>query len=436
MNVKASIAIELFGPADSEGRKLIYFRVAWRNKFSRYSSGSKIRLTKEQLANPRLKVTAIAMEEIEPALAAAKRIIDDLGMNFSFMVFKQRYRESCFGRQQNDDATLQTAAKVYFENRAISQKTHEVYTVAVNWMTRYAGRILLTDITAETLSGYVKFMKREHRKEDLERRRKNKEAVSVGKEMSENSVRINLRSIRAIYNYGVKKFGLHLPNPFHELEGQSTSSIPRQKAALSAEELERIILYNPRDQKEEFSKDFFLLTIAISGANIGDILSLRNGDIHGEEIWFIRRKARRGGLITKIPFTAWAKEIFLKYGCLDPNAPQREILPTLWGAKSEKQINSRIHDFDARINDGLKGVAEGLGMEPFTTIIARHSFAVFSVSNGFTVEQVQHFMGHSSPNTTKAYLRSIDTDVIRRSASALDNFRTAAMEKKNGKAGL
>lgn len=428
MNVKASIALELFGPADNEGRKLIYFRVAWRNKFSRYSSGSKIRLTKEQLSNPRLKVTATALEEIEPALTSAKRIIDDLGTNFSFLVFKQRYRESFFGRQENDNATFEAAADYYFKNRAIAQKTKDTYSVAVNWMKRYAGKILLMDITAETLYGYIDFMKREHRKDDIERRKKKGEMVTVGKDMSENSVRINLRSVRAIYNYGVKKFGLKLSNPFHELEGQSTSSIPRLKTSLSSDEIKRLIVYQPRNQKEELSKDFFLMTVFISGANIGDILSMRNGDIHGEEIWFIRRKARRSGLITKIPYTSLVREVFTKYGNLDPGAPGREILPVLWGAKSEKQINSRIHDFDARVNEGLKIIAKELEMEPFTTIHARHSFAVFSSSNGFTVEQIQHFMGHSSPNTTKAYLRSIDTDVIRRSASALESLKVSAMK--------
>jgi len=422
MNYKAKVFIELYGPADSEGRKLIYLRVYWRAKTKRYSSGCHIRLSKEQFANTRLKITATALEEVEPSVQAARRIADELGLEFSFQEFERRYKKSRLGRQENDGVTLSDVAADYYESRPISDKTAKLYSAAVNWMTRYAGDIRLVDITVATLYGYIAFMKEQHRKDDAEQRKKRGELSARGNEISENTVRAHLRSLKALYNYGVKKTGLQKTNPFGELERQPLSPIPRQKGAILSKELQALADYVPVNKSEELSKDFFLLSLQLSGANFGDILSLRNGDIHGDEIWFTRRKTRRGGIITKIPYTSYTKRIFEKYGKLDPEAPDREILPVLWGAASEKLIDSRIHDFIAKVNKGLRSVADALGMESFTTMIARHSFAVLSESNGFTVEQIQHFMGHASPLTTRVYIKSIDTGVIRRSADMLEGF--------------
>lgn len=428
MNQKAKLFVEPYGRKDKEGRKLIYLRVYWRGQSNRYTSGSTIHLSKEQFENTRLKITATALEEIRPNVKAAEQIIDELGSGFSFVIFKQRYHRAIYGHQENDSLTIVGAAESYYENRAIATKTRASYTIAVNWMLRYAGNIRLAEITAETLHGYVAFMKRTHQKEDLNRQIKRGEQNPVIHEMSENSVRMNLRAIRAIYNYGVKKAKLQLSNPFHELDNQPTGSIPREKEALQADELQRLIQYQPADKKEEFSKDFFLLTVQMSGANIGDILSLRNKNIHGDEIWFIRRKTRRSGIITKIPFTSFAREIMTKYGRINPAAPENYILPFLYGATTEKLYLSRIHDFGTKINAGLRSIASSLGMDSFTTIIGRHSFSVYSASNGFTVEQIQHFLGHASPNTTKNYLKSIDTGVLRKSATLLESMMAPQTE--------
>ena len=422
MNNQAKVTPELYGPADSEGRKLIYLRVFWRGRFNRYSSGTKTRLTKEQFSNPRLKVTALAFEEITPAIETAKRIINNLGVNFSFPAFKQQYRKELFNRQDNDDATISSAARLYFENRAITRSTQEIYSVAVNWMKRFAGDIRLADITPEIIKGYVAYMKKEHQTEDLLRRRKRGEAVTIGRPMSENSVRINIRSLRAIYNYGVKKYNLTLKNPFHDLEDQRTSSIPRMKDALSTEDMKNLIAYEPAGQLEELAKDFFILTFHLSGANLGDILSLRNCDIHGDELWFSRRKTNKGGLVTKIAFTQTARVLFEKYGAIDPASPEREILHYLWGAETDKLRTSRIHDLGTRINKGLTSIAMALDMERFTLVIGRHSYSVFAASNGFTIEQIQHFMGHASPETTRLYIKSIDDGVIKRNKDLLDTL--------------
>ena len=422
MNKKATVTPELFGPADSEGRKLIFLRVFWRGKHNRYSSGSKIRLTKEQFSNPRLKVTALALEEIEPAVTAAMRIADRLGAEFSFYTFKKQYRRALFNQQENDDVTISSAASLYFENRDITSSTKELYSIAVNWMTRYVGDIRLADISPDIIKGYVAFMKKEHQNADFLRRKKRGEAVTIGRPMSENTVRINLRSLRAIYNYGVKKYDLTLKNPFHDLENQRTSSIPRMKDALSTDDLMRLVAYEPANSLEELAKDFFILTVQLSGANLGDILSLRNCDIHGDKIWFSRRKTNRGGLVTKIPFTQTAKELFKKYGVINPSSPEREILYILWDAKTEKLRKSRTHDLGKLINKGLTTIAETLCMERFTLVIARHSFTVFAASNGFTIEQIQHFMGHASPKTTSLYVKSIDSGVIKRSGELLESL--------------
>jgi site-specific recombinase XerD len=71
----------------------------------------------------------------------------------------------------------------------------------------------------------------------------------------------------------------------------------------------------------------------------------------------------------------------------------------------------------------MKFIAKKLGiLKPCTTYSARHSFSTIMKRSGANVQYISEALGHSSINTTKAYLDSFEDDTKKEMAKALTNF--------------
>lgn len=85
----------------------------------------------------------------------------------------------------------------------------------------------------------------------------------------------------------------------------------------------------------------FILSLQLSGANMGDILSLRNCNIVGDEVRFVRRKTRKSNLTVNVPLTSTAKLILWKYGQILSDVPDEYIMPFLSQCKTEDAIRNK-----------------------------------------------------------------------------------------------
>jgi site-specific recombinase XerD len=71
----------------------------------------------------------------------------------------------------------------------------------------------------------------------------------------------------------------------------------------------------------------------------------------------------------------------------------------------------------------MKFIAKKLGiLKPCTTYFARHSFSTIMKKSGANIQFMSEALGHSSINTTKAYLDSFEDDTKKEMAKALTAF--------------
>lgn len=361
-------------------------------------------LTQEEFENTKLKITKTIIAESENALVIAQEICDELGNNFSFPKFTKLYHDSLYGDKPVLSDKFGAVAAAYISNlQTASSKS--IYQTAVNWVLRYNKNITLQDIEPEDI---ISFIKTTHKAE-------------TGRDISENSIRIYLRSIRAIYNQAVQAGITKRANPFSHIKGQPLSSLTREKGALSDDELRKFLKYEPVNSIEQFGQDMFILSIHLSGANMGDIISLKNSNIIDNEVHFIRRKTRKSGQTISIPFTSTAKELLRKYGVISDNAPDDYILPFLSQCRTEKSIRNKIHDIIKKANKGIKSICTNIGIRDITTYNARHTYASYA-QDFMTTEQIQKFLGHTSPRTTETYLGSISQNIKEKNRDFLENL--------------
>lgn len=402
----AKIVLDTRTKQRESDESLLKIRVTYCRQPHLFSIGDdSVRLTQKQFEKKRSKETMEKMEVAKKALLIAEEVIGELGTDFTFDSFKKKYKRKLTGRS-TVSSTFTSLLSDYFSNRESSYKTKKSYETAVNWVMRYNKKATLSTITSDFVDGLISFMKQEHSKEH-------------GKEMSENTLRIYLRQLRAIYNFATKKGYTDRENPF---AGKSLGSIRRQKAALSTEELKMFLGYKPQNRQEEFGQDFFLLSLLCSGANIGDILRLRNSNIDHDEVTFVRSKTKKTNIEIKFRLTDDAKALFNKYGAISEADPNSLIFPYLANVTSEKNLENRIKKVIRQVNIGLKDISDKLGLRKITTYTARHSYATLLMNKGMSTEQIQKFLGHSSSTTTQTYLDQLSTGILDKNKSILEDL--------------
>lgn len=348
-----------------------------------------------------------AIRDCEPYLDIASEICREMNEPFNWKEFEKQYqRRIKTEKPPVAKDSLESLLQMYCEENPLTERTRKMYLTAVNWVDRYMPNAKVCDMDKAAVTGLREFI----------RKKCNNGAGS------ENTIRIYMRALRALLNFAVKKE--IIPRcPIVPDRRQPLGSIPRQKFALTRAELTALQDCVPKDAFEEFGKDLFFASLQMSGANVCDILQLRNRNIKGNVLEFVRTKTRKSGIITCVPLTTSLLDFLKKYGVVDSSRPDEYILPYLAGGNiSENGMLSRIHSAIAKANRGLKSISERLGLRHITTYNARHTFAVYASANGLAVQDIQKFMGHSSAKTTQIYLSSITDGIIERNRTFLESL--------------
>ena len=397
MKSVASAKIVLDTKHKEDVKKLLRIRITYNGQPRLYSIGDDThRLTKEEFMRKRTKAAIESFDVAEKALLIAKDVIDELGTNFTFDSFREKYKQKLTGRNTKTDSFAALLSE-YFKVNTCAYSTKQSYATSINWVTRYKKDASLSSITPDFVQGLIAFMRNEHQKEHHS-------------EMSENSVRIYLRQLRAIYNFVIKNgYTSNKTNPFAI---KNLGSIRRQNAALTEEELNALLEYTPKNKQEEMGKDFFFLTFHCSGANIGDILRLKNSNIENDVVTFVRQKTKKTNIKINFILTDQAKLLLNKYGKISDNAPDSLILPYLANATDDGNIKNRIKRVIRNTNAGLNSISNALGLPKITTYTARHTYATLLMQQDMTAEQIQKFMGHSSSKTTEIYLHGLSNSIL------------------------
>lgn len=235
--------------------------------------------------------------------------------------------------------------------------------------------------------------------------------------LSENSIGIRFRSLRALYNLAIEDGAAKRSNyPFN---GFKVSQFREEtaKRALTKEQIRQIIELDVRLLTKypkpflQLSKDLFLFSYLGCGINLTDMLHLRYRDIFDGRVTYHRQKT---GKLISFTLQPMATTILQKY-CRESHSDEDYIFPILKRTVhiTPTQQYGRVKRVTRRINRYLKAIGEYLKLPiPLTTYVARHSYATILKRSGVSTSLISESLGHSSEKITQIYLDSFENSQI------------------------
>lgn len=210
--------------------------------------------------------------------------------------------------------------------------------------------------------------------------------LSDGK--SVNTVAIDLRNIRAIFNKAIDDEIIQADlYPFRKFKIPSKKT---SKRSLTIKQLKT--LYKAKlSGKEKQSIDVFFLSFFLIGINMKDLFRLRPDNIRDGRIVYDRAKTKKEYSI-KIEPEAMA--IINRY-----KAKEGEWLFTF------PEQYARTYEFNKAVNKFIRRVAVKKKINvPITTYYARHSWATIAYNNGIPKDDVRLALGHGAETVTDTYI--------------------------------
>lgn len=115
-------------------------------------------------------------------------------------------------------------------------------------------------------------------------------------------------------------------------------------------------------------------------------------------------------------------DILHRWGNPYDGNPETFLFEYAEGANDMLSISNTVRKVISMCNNALKKIAEELGIPPFTTYSARHSFATVLLRQGVDLTFISESLGHSSLMVTEHYLGGSDRLDRMRNARLLTNF--------------
>lgn len=217
-------------------------------------------------------------------------------------------------------------------------------------------------------------------------------------------INIYMKTLKCVMNMCVREGAFPASRmPF----GQGLYEIPapqRRRMALTEEELQKIISYSGNAVMEKY-RDLWLFSYLCNGINFRDMLFLRYRDIECGEITFVRSKTSRScGRVVRAPFTSEMREIVRKHGNPPGSSPDTYIFKYAHEGMDSQEKTMLVRKVTSQCNKYLHKISQELGIKPFTTYSARHSFATALLRGGVNIKYISEALGHSNISMTENYL--------------------------------
>ncbi len=248
----------------------------------------------------------------------------------------------------------------------------------------------------------------------------------LARDRSVTSVGIYLRCVRHLFNEAIKNGHATRENyPF----GIDSYRIPHPrniKKALPLSDIAKIFRFQPEpDSPEHFYRDLWIFSYLCNGMNMKDMFMLKYSHIHGDYIHFRRAKTEltdRDSKPIDVYLTDEARAIIERWGSR-PVYSDNYIFPILTHRLKPDQIQKKVKQATKMVNKYIKRVARKVGInENISTYTARHSFATVLKRSGASVEFISEQLGHTSVETTSAYLDSFEDEKKKEMAEKLTKF--------------
>ena len=156
--------------------------------------------------------------------------------------------------------------------------------------------------------------------------------------------------------------------------------------------------------------DWWIIIYLCNGSNLKDLANLRWGDdyFYSKELTYIRAKiAEKVKVTVHIPVTEFLQTLLDTYAS-KPKSGELVFPQILLDAKTEDQKDSRVHDFNRLIRQGMQTVCANLGIRPATASTARNSYITTLTWHGISDAFIDSMVGHTdSKNVLRGYQGTI-----------------------------
>tara|TARA_R110002051_G_scaffold280349_1_gene341955 strand:- start:11029 stop:12249 length:1221 start_codon:yes stop_codon:yes gene_type:complete len=223
---------------------------------------------------------------------------------------------------------------------------------------------------------------------------------------SQNGLASYMRTIKAIYNKGIKEDIIEREYyPFYKYQIKTN---PTEKRAINVEHIKKILQLDLTKEHSLFHyRNYFLLSYMTMGMSYIDMAFLKKCNIVDGRIKFQRKKTSK---MYDIKVTEQTSEILKFY--LPKKRLNDFILPILKRDSLELQYKDAQWGLK-NYNKGLKKLAKLCSIEErLTSYVSRHSFATHALFKNIPLAAISSMLGHSKLSTTQIYLKSLPSNVL------------------------
>ncbi|MEN8126030.1 MAG: site-specific integrase, partial [Bacteroidota bacterium] len=265
---------------------------------------------------------------------------------------------------------------------------------------------------ARSYNGVLGILKRYNKNKDLKFNELNYDYLKkferhhLSKGNTYNGFSSYMRTIRAIYNKGIKE-GLieRQAYPFALYKIKTTTT---EKRAIDIEHIKRILELKLYTDHSLFNyRNYFLASYMLYGISFIDLAFLKIENIIDGRINFQRKKTSK---IYNIKITDQLKEILSFY--INDKTKDDYIFPII----RRDTLELKYRDVEwarKRYNKGLKDIAGLCDIEHrLTSYVSRHSFATQAMLQDVPLMAISAMLGHSKLNTTQIYLKSLPNNIL------------------------
>ena len=242
-----------------------------------------------------------------------------------------------------------------------------------------------------------------------------------------NTISTYMRMLRSIYNRGVEAGSApYVPRLFHDVY---TGVDVRQKKALPAGELHRLLYEDPKSERLRRTQTIAALMFQFCGMSFADLAHLEKSALDQSVLRYNRIK-------TKTPMSV--EVLDTARGMINQLRSNQEPIPDcpdylfdiLCGNKKRKDERAYREYQSAlrRFNNCLKDLARALRLNSHvSSYTLRHSWATTAKYRGVPIEMISESLGHKSIKTTQIYLKGFElrerTEVNKGNLSYIKNYR-------------
>lgn len=229
----------------------------------------------------------------------------------------------------------------------------------------------------------------------------------LSKGLVRNTTSFYMRNLRAIYNDAVNEGFTTQCHPFRNVY---TGVDKTRKRAVNSQTILRLKKLDLSDQQPlAFARDLFLFSFFTRGMAFVDIANLKEDNIKGKNLTYIRRKT---GQILNIKIEPCLEDIIKKHSKSAKNTGF--LLPVLKSKTQNYRSALRLYNMHLKILSTMINVKT-----PLSSYVPRHTWATMANKKGFSLQLISEGMGHQNVSTTRIYLSAIDHSCLDRANATI-----------------